>query len=102
MDKCTYCGLALRARGQGRATRDHVRPRSLGGGPTVPACSWCNQLKGAMPLEEFRAIYSPQALARLSTQARVAGASHARQDARAIAAEARAVLEAVGDVEDED
>lgn len=42
-----------------RKTRDHVIPKSRGGGqhPTiVPACGECNQEKGRLTIEEYRAV----------------------------------------------
>jgi 5-methylcytosine-specific restriction endonuclease McrA len=60
--KCFYCKGALAAREgcSNSATRDHVVPRSRGGGGgenVVVACWRCNQVKGDMTAEEFRAMY---------------------------------------------
>lgn len=50
---CFYCGSIQ------RLTRDHIIPRSKGGGTfpcnIVAACSPCNGEKGRLSLEEYRA-----------------------------------------------
>ena len=50
---CLYCGQSFRAR---ELTRDHVVPRSCGGGDdwenVVSACLACNQRKGHLTLAE--------------------------------------------------
>lgn len=62
---CVYCGIPARCPGPGvkrgpdLATLDHVHPRSLGGPLThdnlVLACSACNNERGIMEAEAFRA-----------------------------------------------
>lgn len=63
---CVYCGVATHrlAKGLSRspalATLDHVLPRSQGG-PLTPAnlvlaCQACNNQRGIMDAEEFRAM----------------------------------------------
>ncbi|MBF9196451.1 HNH endonuclease [Microvirga sp. BT290] len=62
---CVYCGIPARRPGHGvkrgpdLATLDHVHPRSLGGPLTrdnlVLACSACNNERGTMAVETFRA-----------------------------------------------
>lgn len=61
-NNCFYCGIGMNAEKHhicGR-TIDHVEPRSLGGKSCktnkVPACRGCNQAKGSLTLEEFRAV----------------------------------------------
>lgn len=42
------------ARGEKRAaTKDHVNPKVLGGGPVIMVCAECNNLKGSAPLEDW-------------------------------------------------
>ena len=63
---CEWCHVALYApapHGAARhddRTRDHVIPRGRGGmdvqDNVVAACRLCNNLRGHMPAEEFRAI----------------------------------------------
>ena len=63
---CTYCGIRTRPLRRGlhrapdRATLDHVLPRSQGGRLTrdnlVLACAACNNERGIMDAEAFRAI----------------------------------------------
>ncbi|PWF55441.1 HNH endonuclease [Massilia glaciei] len=54
---CAYCGNMF---GHQHLSRDHVRPRTLGGPDTwmncVTACRECNQAKGAKPVHEFRPL----------------------------------------------
>ena len=55
---CPYCGRTLRlnAKRSGQApTRDHVNPKSLGGGPTIICCRRCNQHKADQALSEWAA-----------------------------------------------
>lgn len=50
---CFYCGQPLRP---GTATRDHVVPRSEGGGGgwnVVLACRPCNKRKANLPVQRF-------------------------------------------------
>jgi 5-methylcytosine-specific restriction endonuclease McrA len=56
-EKCFYCGLEM---GSDR-TRDHKQPKSRGGGGhgdgnIVHCHRSCNQHKGTMTLEEYRAV----------------------------------------------
>ncbi len=63
--RCVYCGIPARRPGPGvkrapdLATLDHVHPRSFGGPLTrdnlVLACSACNNERGTMEAEAFRA-----------------------------------------------
>lgn len=68
---CVYCGVATHrlAKGLSRspslATLDHVLPRSMGG-PLNPAnlvlaCQACNNRRGVMDAEEFRALKAREA-----------------------------------------
>lgn len=54
---CFYCGDPISRRIK---TKDHVIPTALGGSNDpknlVDACKPCNQLKGHLTLEEFRAV----------------------------------------------
>ena len=64
--RCVYCGNPARRPGRGvkrapdLATLDHVVPRSTGGllarGNLVLACSACNNERGTMDAEAFRAL----------------------------------------------
>ncbi|WP_230529826.1 HNH endonuclease [Microvirga roseola] len=64
--RCVYCGVATHrlAKGQSRsptlATLDHVVPRSLGGPLSrenlVLACQACNNERGVMDADAFRAL----------------------------------------------
>jgi 5-methylcytosine-specific restriction endonuclease McrA len=64
--RCVYCGIPARRPGLGvkrapdLATLDHVHPRSFGGpltpGNLVLACSACNNERGTMEAEAFRAF----------------------------------------------
>ena len=64
--RCVYCGVETHrlAKGLSRspalATLDHVLPRSQGGpltpGNLVLACQACNNRRGTMDAEEFRAL----------------------------------------------
>ena len=67
--RCVYCGIAVVRRGPGLhrapnlATLDHVVPRSQGG-PTraenlVLACAACNNARGTLDVETFRATRPP-------------------------------------------
>ncbi len=63
---CFFCGQSLRKyKGLGRQpfpknsyTRDHLIPRSKGGGyyDTVSACLGCNQDKKDLTLDEYRVV----------------------------------------------
>jgi 5-methylcytosine-specific restriction endonuclease McrA len=63
---CVYCGIPARHPGRGvkrgpdLATLDHVLPRSAGGplnrDNLVLACSACNNERGIMEAEAFRAL----------------------------------------------
>jgi 5-methylcytosine-specific restriction endonuclease McrA len=63
---CVYCGIPARQPGRGvkrgpdLATLDHVLPKSVGGPLTrdnlVLACSACNNERGTMEAEAFRAL----------------------------------------------
>lgn len=58
---CHYCKRPVAI---GDATVDHVVPRSKGGktkGNTVMACWTCNNRKGDMPANQFRALLSDPA-----------------------------------------
>lgn len=54
-DECWYCGIE-----SGNLTVDHKIPRSRGGADSpdnwVSACGKCNGRKGALTVEEYRAI----------------------------------------------
>ncbi len=55
---CAYCGKRLEWEKDGtgkkhHATRDHVIPRSHGGGVTIPSCAACNNAKGKRSAAEF-------------------------------------------------
>lgn len=65
--KCYYCGEPLLGRGHrsnkfprgNRYTKDHVVPKAMGGGGEgnyVAACEICNQEKGALSVDEYRAV----------------------------------------------
>ena len=55
--RCPYCGEALTAH---NFSLDHDRPRSRGGRHTLPnlvvCCLRCNEVKGQLTGEEFRAL----------------------------------------------
>ena len=55
---CAYCGKKVTLE---KITRDHIVPKSKGGGNTVenilPSCKKCNGTKGDTSLEEFRKEY---------------------------------------------
>lgn len=57
--RCWYCGAHLTP---AEATSDHVTPRAAGGRAVrsnlVTACRECNQRKGAMSLEAYRAAHN--------------------------------------------
>ena len=40
------------------ATIDHIQPKAMGGTDDpdnlLPCCKWCNEIKGAKSIEEFR------------------------------------------------
>lgn len=58
---CTYCGKPLSYK---RATLDHMTARSRGGrdiGNLALACHSCNQRKGALSADEFRALLAQEA-----------------------------------------
>lgn len=52
---CPYCGNLMNgSRGSKKSpTKDHVNPKSLGGGPTIIVCAECNNLKRSQPLEDW-------------------------------------------------
>lgn len=64
--RCVYCGVDTHRLGKGLsrspalATLDHVVPRSMGGplnlANLVLACQACNNRRGVMDVEEFRAL----------------------------------------------
>lgn len=57
--KCAYCTRPFKTFGFLRPTVDHVVPKSAGGtfgeGNAVAACYGCNQAKGTMTPDEYRA-----------------------------------------------
>lgn len=58
-DVCAWCRRRIHSLREGRwspltATRDHIRPKWLGGGRCVWACWECNQLRGGLPISEWR------------------------------------------------
>ncbi len=59
---CWFCGIPLVSIGnsEDRKTRYHLTPRCRGGvadpGNTVDACLGCNNEKGRLTLEEYRAV----------------------------------------------
>jgi 5-methylcytosine-specific restriction endonuclease McrA len=61
--KCWYCGKQTHPYGQDRNAFcvDHVVPRILGGGNDVdnmvPACGYCNTIKGGKALDSFRDLF---------------------------------------------
>jgi hypothetical protein len=61
---CWFCGTPLVSIGNGetRRTIDHLTPRCRGGGiertNTVESCLACNNEKGRLTLEEYRAVIS--------------------------------------------
>lgn len=65
--RCAYCGQkmknAARARHPRRITLDHCTPLSRGGSwerqNVVACCARCNERKGAMTADEFRALKIP-------------------------------------------
>lgn len=71
--RCVYCGIPARRPGPGvkrgpdLATLDHVVPKSLGGplnrDNLVLACSACNNERGVMEAEVFRALKAGRKLA---------------------------------------
>jgi 5-methylcytosine-specific restriction endonuclease McrA len=54
---CFYCDRLLSRK---KKTRDHLQPRSRNGNNSpkniVSACRLCNNLKGCLTLNEFRAV----------------------------------------------
>ncbi len=70
---CVYCGIPARRPGPGvkrgpdLATLDHVVPKSIGGPLSrdnlVLACSACNNARGTMEADAFRALKAAGALA---------------------------------------
>lgn len=56
--RCGYCACELTRQ---TVTRDHVVPRAHGGRTTddnlLASCRDCNQRKGDMDVEDFRALY---------------------------------------------
>ncbi len=73
-DWCAYCGKKLdwAMNGPGRtpqATRDHVIPKSHGGGITIPSCAGCNRAKATRSAAEFlTSAYFAQNRGKRSTQ----------------------------------
>jgi 5-methylcytosine-specific restriction endonuclease McrA len=66
--RCAYCGRSMRRKARKdkpwlTATLDHVLPVSRGGrnqrANLVAACLGCNQSKGALTADEFRALALP-------------------------------------------
>jgi 5-methylcytosine-specific restriction endonuclease McrA len=67
--RCVYCAVPVRPRAKGLhrapdlATLDHVIPRSRGGRTVaenlVLACHACNNARGTMTVESFRAARRP-------------------------------------------
>jgi 5-methylcytosine-specific restriction endonuclease McrA len=60
--KCSYCGrklCAVETTARAAVTYDHVRSKFLGGNNArenmLPACRNCNQLKGSLTLDQFKA-----------------------------------------------
>lgn len=56
---CAYCQRIMEDRGSGSGlacTRDHVKPKSLGGKAVILACRLCNTIKGDMEMEDWRAF----------------------------------------------
>lgn len=54
---CCYCRRELTAPEPERSTsltRDHVHSQASGGMIWVPCCRKCNQLKGDLPIEQWR------------------------------------------------
>jgi len=55
--RCWYCGILPP---EGELTVDHAKPRSRGGANwddnLLPACVYCNNLKGSRTLSEFRKL----------------------------------------------
>lgn len=59
---CTYCSKPLSYK---RATLDHMTARSKGGkniGNLALACRSCNERKGSMTVDQFRALLASEAL----------------------------------------
>ena len=56
LKRCFYCGDSLNGK---NFTRDHVKPKCKGGKGNkrnkVDCCNTCNNEKGCLDLEEFRA-----------------------------------------------
>jgi len=54
---CAYCGKKLlwerNTAGRQGASRDHVLPKSNGGGITIPSCVGCNKAKADRSAAEF-------------------------------------------------
>ena len=53
---CYYCGSNLIELGESKTTKDHVIPKSEGGGKKgnlVLACETCNTLKRSYPADKF-------------------------------------------------
>lgn len=55
--QCAYCGRHMRLEEPGlHPTRDHTVPRSMGGTVTVWACFDCNNIKGCMTPDAWKAF----------------------------------------------
>lgn len=52
---CHYCKRGLQRRGRLCATRDHIVPKHMGGAETVACCWHCNNMKGPMHIDAWRA-----------------------------------------------
>lgn len=53
---CPYCGERMvngKSYHRRFPTKDHLNPRSRGGGPSIVVCRQCNADKGNMPLEDW-------------------------------------------------
>lgn len=42
--RCPYCDNPMRGK-RHAPTRDHINPKTRGGGPCVTVCAWCNVFK---------------------------------------------------------
>jgi 5-methylcytosine-specific restriction endonuclease McrA len=68
--RCVYCGIPVRPRAKGLhrapdlATLDHLKPRAEGGRTVAEnlalACHACNNARGTLSIEAFRALCSRQ------------------------------------------
>ena len=46
---CPYCCAGMRGK-RNAPTRDHINPKSRGGGPSIKVCAACNNFKADMPV----------------------------------------------------